>query len=68
MTACPDSYFESVQDTAERVKPELSEVITSVVTATGAVPTQAGKGRLVHHIQLSSSKEMHPGNKGMPPS
>lgn len=62
VTVWPDSYSESVQDIGERAKSELPEVIRTVCNR--SYVNTGRKEQLVHHIQLSSSKEMHPRIKG----
>lgn len=61
VTACPDSYCESVQDTAERVEPELSKAIISVCNR--SYVNTGRKGQLMHTTSSSAAGRCTPGTK-----
>lgn len=61
MTACPDSYCKSVQDTAERVKPKLSKVIPSVCNR--SYVNTGRKGQLMRTTSSSATRRCTLGTK-----
>lgn len=61
MTACPDSHCKSVQDTAERVEPELSKAIISVCNR--SYVNTGRKGQLMRTTSSSAAGRCTPGTK-----